>query len=74
MENYFAISSVTVTGTADLMNAIAEYFATLENADEDDRRIRDEVHEFSLRKREERRNRRLNKGDDDEDDDDEYKR
>lgn len=69
VENYFAISSVTVTGTADLMNAIAEYFAILENADEDDRRIRDEVHEFSLRKREERRNRRLNKGDDDEDDD-----
>ena len=70
VEHYSAISAVTNTGTNDLMQSIAEYFASVKAA-EDDARIRDEVHGFSLRKREERRHRRTDgddHGDDSEDD------
>jgi GTP-binding protein len=53
-DRYFTISAVANEGTDELMGAIAEYLAQLEQAAEDDERILRETHEYSLRKRQER--------------------
>jgi GTP-binding protein len=52
-DRYFTISAVANEGTDALMGAIAEFLAELEQA-EDDERILRETHEYSLRKRQER--------------------
>ncbi len=67
VDDYFGISAVAGTGVDELMQSVAAYLA--ESQDEEDsviddgEQIRQEVHDFSLRKRRERRNRRS--GDDD---------
>jgi GTP-binding protein len=68
VESYFSISSVTRSGTDELMGAIAAYLAELEEEPEIDR-IREEIHEYSLRKRRERRDRRQGQPDIDDDED-----
>lgn len=70
---YASISSVAQIGTDELMGRIATFIAELDEAEadelaDDDERIREEVHEFSLRKRQERRQRRQG-GDEDDDHD-----
>lgn len=65
-EKYFAISSVAQRGTAELMQSISTALTEIDHAEEE--RIRQEVHEFSLRKRLERKRGR-SEGDDDLDDD-----
>jgi len=70
VEDYFCISSVSSDGTDALMAEISAYLQELEEQDEADQneRIRQEVHEFSLQKRLERRRKRQ-QGDDEADDD-----
>jgi GTPase len=53
-DRYFTVSAVSNEGTDELMGAIAEFLAQLEQAAEDDERILRETHEYSLRKRQER--------------------
>ncbi|MBO6704137.1 MAG: GTPase ObgE [Pseudomonadales bacterium] len=71
IETYFCISSVAADGTDKLMEEISVYLQALEERDEAEQneRIRQEVHEFSVQKRLERRRRRQQGADDDEDDD-----
>ena len=66
VENFFAVSSVTHAGTDGLMQAISAHFEEISEAEED-ARIRQEVHEYSLKKRMERKLRR--EGSEDFDDD-----
>lgn len=80
--NYFSVSAVAQRGTDDLMLKIATYFddvereleaeanASTEYTSED--KIRSEVHEFSIRKREERRQRRMHPSDRRDADDDDH--
>ena len=73
-DRYFTISAVANEGTDALMGAIAEFLAELEQA-EDDERILRETHEYSLRKRQERWQKRysaVGETDDDDDDDDDH--
>lgn len=74
----YLISSVAGQGTQELMGAIVQYLHELDAASEEEHeaadaetdRIRDEVHEFSLRQREMRRRRKHGEDDDDDDDHD----
>ncbi len=68
VDSWFAISAVAQKGTHELMQAIANAIDELDQAEEEER-IRQEVHEYSLRKRQERRMRRLGEADDDDDHD-----
>ncbi|MGB1685825.1 MAG: Obg family GTPase, partial [Pseudomonadales bacterium] len=68
VDSWFAISAVAQKGTQELMQAIANAIDELDQAEEEER-IRQEVHEYSLRKRQERRMRRLGEADDDDDHD-----
>ncbi len=68
VDHYFCISAVTREGTDELMQAIARYLEEDAQRVVDDQ-IRQEVHDFSLRKREERRRRRFQQDDEDDDDD-----
>jgi len=71
-DRYFTISAVANEGTDALMGAIAEFLAELEQA-EDDERILRETHEYSLRKRQERWQKRYSAvGETDDDDDDDH--
>ena len=68
VDSWFAISAVAQKGTQELMQTIANAIDELDQAEEEER-IRQEVHEYSLRKRRERRMRRLGDADDDDDHD-----
>ncbi len=68
VDSWYAISAVAQKGTQELMQAIANAIDELDQAEEEER-IRQEVHEYSLRKRQERRMRRLGEADDDDDHD-----
>ena len=65
---YFSISSVTARGTDVLMQKVAEYLRDLDEEEVAGDRIRQEVHEFSRKKRLARRQRRGMEEEDDQDD------
>ncbi|MCS5572185.1 MAG: GTPase ObgE [Pseudomonadales bacterium] len=65
---YFSISSVTARGTDVLMQKVAEYLRDLDEEEVAGDRIRQEVHEFSRKKRLARRQRRGMEEESDEDD------
>ena len=65
---YFSISSVTARGTDVLMQKVAEYLRDLDEEEVAGDRIRQEVHEFSRKKRLARRQRRGMEEEGDEDD------
>lgn len=68
--NYFGISSVAHQGTDKLMQAIALHLKELDETDvqeEEDQRIRQETHEYSMQKRLENKRRRLSQNAEDDD-------
>ncbi len=68
-DKYFSVSSVSGEGLQVLMGELARYLEELKEAgDPDEELVRQEIHEYSLMKREERRRKRQNASDDDDDD------